>query len=153
MNLNGKILLHSNSGFEYSDCNLVIKYGKIQELDVEKANALQEILFSEIKKSDFTIEKHYDVKKSPYHSNYIIKYGYGDPFLIYLKLDWWKIILLYYHSKKLLIQSDDMKKDMLKYLIGGFFGFLSTMILQYVSEVKVEKKPEPIVKQKILKKK
>jgi len=148
MTLNGKILNISTS--EFSDCILVIKYGKIQEITIEDAGPLQLWILQESNNKDFTIEKHYDTKKSPYNSNYIVNYS---SYAIYLKLSMKDIIRLYYHSKKLLIQSDDMKKDMLKYIAGGIIGFVGSFLLQNTNDTNSQKKAEPVSKQKVILKK
>jgi hypothetical protein len=121
---------------EFLDCSLIIKNGKIYTFEVDKDISLNVFLSNKIHSSDYELEENIDSKNAPYNSNYILKYfgGSEKPSLIYLKLNWLKAICLKYAMRKWLIQSDDMKKDILKYIIGGILGYFGAFIIQEVKE-------------------
>jgi hypothetical protein len=135
MTIKGKIQL---SLLEYTDCELNVKYGKINEVRIPNVSPL--ILNSlGIKQTyDYTFERHYDPKKAPYKSNYYIMYYGGSEKLvtIFLKLNIWQFISLKFAMRKWIIQSEDMKKDVLKYIIGGFLGYFGAFIIQEIKEYK-----------------
>jgi hypothetical protein len=133
MNIYGK---YPHQKKEFLDCKLTIKKGKIYTLDVADNVFLNIFLSNKNQSSDFELVEKIDTKDSPYNSNYILKYYGGSeiPTLIYLKLNWFEIISLKYAMRKWFIQSDDMKKDVLKYIIGGALGYVGALILQEVKE-------------------
>lgn len=135
MNISGKYLNKKN---DFLDCKLTIKKGKIYTLDVDDNVFLNIFLSNKNQSSDFELVEKIDTKDSPYYSNNILKYYGGSeiPTLIYLKLNWLEIISLKYAMRKWLIQSDDMKKDILKYIIGGFLGYIGALMIQEVKEYK-----------------
>ena len=124
---------------EFIDCNLIIKYGKIQEIFFVENEILKLTEFDSEFISNFKIEKHYDTKNSPYNSNYIIKIKSNNdfPHVIYVKLNFFNISRLKWNAKKYIIQSIDMKKDILKYFIGGIIGFLFGVLSQYINNSKI----------------
>lgn len=128
---------------EFLDCSLIIKNGKIYTFDIDKDNNVNVFLSNKNHSSDYELEENIDFKNAPYFSNYIIKYFGGSeiPSLIYLKLNWLEIVRLKYSMRKWLIQSDDMKKDFLKYIVGGIFGVCFTLITQEVNH-KYKAEPE-----------
>jgi hypothetical protein len=136
MNISGKYLHKKN---EFLDCKLTIKKGKIYTLDVDDNVFLNIFLSNKNQSSDFELVEKIDTKDSPYNSNNILKYYGGSemPTLIYLKLNWLEIIRLKYAMRKWLIQSDDMKKGVLKYIIGGFLGYIGALMTQEVKEYKI----------------
>jgi hypothetical protein len=132
MNVSGKYL-NSN---EFLDCNLIIKNGKIYTIDIENDISLNFFLSNKNHGSDYELIENIDSKNSPYNSNYILKYfgGSEKPSLIYLKLNWLEIILLKYAMRIWLIQSDDIRRDFLKYIIGGICGIIITIGTQEVNQ-------------------
>lgn len=134
MKISGKY----NRNNEFVDCYFIIKYGKIQEMYF---NENEKLFFTEFDSdfiSNFKIEKHYDTKNSPYNSNYIIKIHSGKnfPHVVYFKFNAFQVFKLKWNSKKYLIQTDDMKRDILKYLIGGIIGFAFGILSQYINNTK-----------------
>lgn len=140
MEIFGKFL-HNNEIF---DCSLIIKKGKIYTFDIDNNTSLNLILSNKNHSSDYELLETIDSKYEPYNSNYVLKYygGTETPFLIYLKLNWLKAICLKYAMRKWLIQSNDIKKDVLKYLIGGLCGMIITILTQ---EVNKRYKAEPAI--------
>lgn len=135
-----------NRNNEFHDCHILIKYGKIQELAFDIKNPLQLLEWSYEYNSNFTIEKHYDIKNSPYNSNYFLKiYGGSKPYVIYLKLSVFDVFRLKWNSEKYLIQSVDMKKDILKYFLGGIFGFIFGILSQYINNTKRAPVDTPVI--------
>lgn len=127
-----------NRNSEFVDCNLIIKYGKIQEIFFVENKIFKLTEFDSEFISNFKIEKHYDTKNSPYNSNYIIKIKSNNdfPHVIYAKLSFVNVFRLKWNAKKYIIQSNDMKKDLLKYILGGIIGFVFGLLSQYISNVK-----------------
>ncbi|MDD2674880.1 MAG: hypothetical protein PHF81_08360 [Flavobacterium sp.] len=132
MNVKGKIQL---SFLEYTDVELNVKYGKINEINIPDVSPLVLSSLGIKQSSDYTFEKHYDSQKAPYKSNYYIRYygGSEKQQIIFLKLNLLQIMQLRYSMRKWLIQSDDMKKDILKYIIGGLLGYGGGLFIQYVN--------------------
>lgn len=128
---------------KYSDCQINVRYGKINEINIPDVTPL--VLASmEIKAStDYSFEKHYNPNKAPYKCNYCIRYkgGYKSENIIYLKLNIIQYYRMMFAMRKMLIQSDDIKKDFLKYIIGGVCGMIMTIGTQ---EVNKKYKAEPL---------
>ena len=62
----------------------------------------------------------------------------------YIKLNFYQEFYINWYQKKYLIQSDDIKKDVLKYTIGAILGAIFTLITQEVSQTtKSEPQIEP----------
>ena len=123
MYLTGK-LKHENI---FIDCNLLISNGKLYELNIDDTNTcLDLILGTKEHSSDYVLEKIIDIKNTPYFSNYIIKYfgGSETPSLIYLKLNLFEKYKLDFAMKQTLIQSRDIKIEILKYLLMFLLSFI-----------------------------
>lgn len=120
---------------EFLDCNFIIKNGKIYTFEVDNNINLNVFLSNKNHNTDYELEENI-YSKSDEH-NYILKYfgGSEKPSLIYLKLNWFKLVCLKYAMRKWLIQSDEIKKDIIKYVIGAILGSIITLISQEVSHV------------------
>jgi hypothetical protein len=120
---------------EFLDCNFIIKNGKIYTFEVDNKINVNVSLLNRNHSSDYELEENIQSKSDEH--NYILKFygGSEKPSLIYLKLNWFKLVCLKYSMRKWLIQSDDIKKDILKYVIGAVLGSFITLISQEVSHV------------------
>jgi hypothetical protein len=142
MEVKGKL---QHSPTEYIDCVINVRYGKLNEVIVPNVSAIILSSLGVRQTSDYIFEKHYDINKAPYRSNYLIRYYGGSEVqkIIYLKLNPIQAIRLKLAMRKYLIQSEDMKKDILKYIVGGILGFLGSLILQHLGIFEKESKNSP----------
>lgn len=127
MNISGKYL-HKK---ELLDCCLTIKNGKIYTIDIDNDILFNLFLSSKNHSSDFELIDNIETENDTYNSNYILKYfgGFEKPQLIYLNLNLIQVILLKYAMRKWLIQSKDIKIEILKYCIIAVLGFLGGKIV------------------------
>lgn len=71
-----------------------------------------------------------------YHNNYKsfqASIQIKDSFLVFVKLNYIQKLKLKWMLKSYTIQSEDMKKELLKYFIGGVFGIFFTILTQEVA--------------------
>ncbi|MDI5898955.1 hypothetical protein [Flavobacterium yafengii] len=93
-----------------------------------------------IKRSTYTaifLDEYHDNYKS-FQASIQIK----DSFLVFVKLNCIQKLKLKWMLKSYTIQSEDMKKELLKYFIGGAFGIFFTILTQ---EVTNRYKAEPVI--------
>lgn len=119
---------------EFLDCEIFIEQGKLYRVSVPELDPMDSISYTPKNKSKFELEKlpsengvfHY------YNSNYIIEYfGKNDELQkIYLKLNFCKSIQTRWAMRKYIIQSKEMKTDIVKYIIGALIGLIFTLISQ-----------------------
>jgi len=62
---------------------------------------------------------------------------------LYLDLTAFEYFKIKWHNKKYLIQSKEIKTDILKYLIGGILGFCGALLIQYIKDYKNSDKKSP----------
>lgn len=132
---------------EFINCSLIISNGKIYELDITDTGSFDFISNLKEHSDDYVLEKIIDTKNSPANSNYFLKYfgGYKKPSLIYLKLNWFEKYKLDFAMKQTLIQSKDIKIEILKYFILAILGFLGGKIvyepknIEYKTPAKIPK--------------
>ena len=105
------------------ECNLLFKHGKIQEIDLfDNVKPFQEnsILADNIeilktyKQDEYNMFCKYFIKKSI--NNEVLKMFLDINYIQYIKLQW--------QLKYFLIQSKDIKIELLKYIIFGLIGYL-----------------------------
>jgi hypothetical protein len=121
---------------KYSDCQINVSYGKINEINIPDVTPLVLASMGIKASTDYSFEKHYDPKKAPYKCNYYIRYkgGYESEHIIFLKLNFVQYYRMMFAMRKMLIQSDDIRKDFLKYIIGGVCGMIITIATQEVNK-------------------
>ncbi|TRX34100.1 hypothetical protein [Flavobacterium restrictum] len=119
---------------EYYDCIINVRYGKINGLNLIDVSPLILTSYQIEVSTDYTFEKHYCPEKAPFKSNYFIRYkgGYKNQHIIFFKLNLLQYIRLKYAMEKWILQSEDMKKDILKYIIGGIIGYIGGLMIQEV---------------------
>lgn len=116
----------------FLDCSLLISNGKLYELNIDDSDTYFDlILGTKEHSSDYVLEKIIDVKNTPFNSNYLLKWFAGGkvPSLIYLKLNLFEKYKLDFAMKQTLIQSRDIKIEILKYCIIAILGFLGGKIV------------------------
>lgn len=122
MILNGK---HKRNLYEFPeklfvDCIVVLEHGKLQKVKFPK----EDISFSYLveDQDDFTIEK-YSNKGVDYYfvgTNYILTYkSESGKQEVFLKLNWFEFWKMKFATKTTLLQSKDIKMEVLKYLVIG----------------------------------
>ncbi|MDI5899202.1 hypothetical protein [Flavobacterium yafengii] len=128
MNIKGKLIYDT----EYINCDLTITNGKIYDLNIDDIDSYDLFLSNKDHSSDYEIVKIIDTENSPYNSNYVLKYfgGSKKPSLVYLKLNWLEIIRLKFAMRKMLIQSNEIKIELLKYLTTAILSFIGGVIYQ-----------------------
>ncbi|TRX15889.1 hypothetical protein [Flavobacterium franklandianum] len=117
---------------EIINCSLIISNGKIYELDITDTGSFDFISNIKEHSEDYVLEKIIDTKNSPANSNYFLKYfgGYKKPSLIYLKLNWFEKCKLDFAMKQTLVQSKDIKIELVKYSLTIVISFVSGIIYE-----------------------
>ena len=121
MNISGRLKYNS----EHIKCHLTISNGKIYEITIDEIGTYDLILTTKEHSSDYVLEKIINIKNSKFNSNYLLKYFGGElkPSLIYLKLNWFDKRKLDFAMKQTLIQSKDIKIELLKYFLTFSLSF------------------------------
>lgn len=125
MIVNGK---YNRELFEFLDCEVFIENGKIHRVSVPKLPPISTASYIPLNKSDFNIEKlpSEDIGTMPYDSNHTIEYISKDNSsqTLYFKLAPIQAAKLKWAGRKYIIQSKEMKTDILKYFLGAIIGVL-----------------------------
>lgn len=141
MKLKGKYIREIT---EFRDCIIYIERGNIYEVSLLDASPLVTSSYVLKDKSNFTLERLPKLKKGliPYESNYVIEFiGRGRNInRIYLKLNPLKIFRTKWVLRQFLIQSKEMKTDIIKYFIGGAVGLLFGFVGDSLFEKKSNEK-------------
>lgn len=131
------------NSFEFFPCEIIIEFGKIQSIKPTNNDTFDNHI--QCYDSDYNIEKiYYDKYLKNHKYTYRILYQNKEKKtkVINLNPSFIQLIKIKWAFRKYLIQSDEMKKDFLKYIIGGILGIFFTLITQ---EVKYRYKAEPII--------
>ena len=128
---------------ELIDCNLLFKHGKIQEVDLEFIKGTKAFENNSELADNIEILKTYKQDSSNNFCKYFIKKSINkEVFLMYLDVTSWEYFKLQWQLKKYLIQSKDLKMEVLKYVVIGSIGFLAAMAYQKFTENKTEETKE-----------
>lgn len=107
------------------DCDLLFKHGKIQEVSMEFFKAITPFENNSELADNIEILKTYKQDKSNNHCKYFIKKSIDkEVHLTYLDITYLQYLKLQWQLKKFLIQSNDLKLDILKYVVVGLLGYL-----------------------------
>ena len=120
-----------NGILDFIPCKLIIEFGKIQSVKFNEGQYIHNQVPSY--NSEFGIEKIYYEKylKNLRYTYRILYHNNSNATkIINIKPNQFQDFQIKWAFKKYLIQSDDMKKDMLKYIIGGTLGFIGTLLVQ-----------------------
>lgn len=121
---------------EFHPCELYIERGKLYRVTVQDLPIMASAAYTPINESEFEIDK---IPKEvgyvrPYDCNYKLDY-FGENTekqSIFLKLNAIDIFRVKWASKKYIVQSQEMKSDILKYIIGAIIGMIFTIISQAI---------------------
>ena len=127
---------YSKEILEFIPCKLIIEFGKIQSIKFDIKQTFYDYFPSY--NSEFGIEKIYYEK---YLKN--LKFTYRilyhnenkETRIINIKPSQFQVFQIKWAFKKYLIQSDEIKKDIIKYIIGGILGSIGTLITQDLSQL------------------
>ena len=123
-------------------CNLLFKHGKIQEVEMEFFKGITPFENNSELADNIEILKTYKQDSTNNGCKYFIKKSINkEVFITYLDISWLEYFKLQWQLKKYLIQSKDLKMEVLKYVTIGLLGFFAAMIYQkYISGNQTEEK-------------
>ena len=106
------------------DCDLLFKHGKIQEVNMEFFKGITPFENNSELANDIDILKTYKQDNSNNFCKYFIKKSIDkEVHLTYLDITYFQYVKLQWQLKKYLIQSKDLKLDILKYIVIGLIGY------------------------------
>jgi hypothetical protein len=106
------------------DCDLLFKHGKIQEVNMEFFKNITPFENNSELADNIEILKTYKQNKSNNYCKYFIKKSIDkEVHLTYLNITYLQYLKLQWQLKKFLIQSNDLKLDILKYIVVGLLGY------------------------------
>jgi hypothetical protein len=110
------------------DCDLLFKHGKIQEVNMEFFKRITPFENNSELADNIDILKTYKQDISNKFCKYFIKKSIDkEVHLTYLDISYFQYLKLQWQLKKYLIQSNDLKLDILKYVVVGLIGYLIAM--------------------------
>ena len=126
-------------------CKVIIEYGKIQEIEFKNRQVFNHYNFN--LDCTFQQEKIYsktNLIKNKYNYNIYYRNTRNETQNIKIKLNYFNLARYKWVLNKYLIQSDEMKKDFIKYLFGVIGGIIITLLTQLVNQIiKSEPVTEP----------
>lgn len=123
------------------DCELLFKHGKIQEVNMEFFKGITPYENNSELADNIDILKTYKQDSTNKFCKYFIKKSINkEVHLTYLDLTYFQYLKLQWQLKKFLIQSKDLKMEVLKYVVIGLIGFFSAIIYQKHSQSQAVKK-------------
>lgn len=106
------------------DCDLLFKHGKIQEVNMEFFKGITPFENNSELADNIDILKTYKQDVSNNFCKYFIKKSIDkEVHLTYLDISYFQYVKLQWQLKKYLIQSKDLKLDILKYIVIGLIGY------------------------------
>ncbi len=110
---------------DLTKCDLLFKHGKIQEVNMKFFKGLTPFENNSELADNIEILKTYKQDKSNKFCKYYIKKSIDkEVHLMYLKMNYFQYLNLQWQLKKYLVQSNDLKLEILKYSIVGLLGYL-----------------------------
>jgi len=121
-------------------CMLLFKHGKIQEIEMEFFKGITPFVNNSELADNIEILKTYKQDSSNNFCKYFIKKSVNkEVFLMYLNVSKLEYFKLQWQLKKYLIQSKDLKMEVLKYIVIGAIGFVAATVYQkYVVQNKTD---------------
>lgn len=108
-------------------CDLLFKHGKIQEMETKFFKGITPFENNSELADDIVILKTYKQDKSNKFCKYFIKKSIDkEVHLTYLKMNYFQYAKLQWQLKKYLIQSNDLKLEILKYLVVSLISVIGT---------------------------
>ncbi|KIO54349.1 hypothetical protein [Flavobacterium hibernum] len=135
MKLNLKGYYLKDGILNFVPCDVIIEFGKIQKIKFDHNEFFTN--YQPSYNSEYGIEKiFYEKSSKNLKFTYRILYHNDaeETKIINIKPNQFQVFRIKWAFKKYIIQSDDMRKDILKYVIGGFLGYIATLIIQEVKE-------------------
>ena len=107
------------------ECNLLFKHGKIQEIEIEFFSGIKPFENNSELADNIEILKTHKQDESNMFCKYFIKKSVNNEvFKMFLNINYIQYIKLQWQLKYFLIQSKDIKIELLKYVIFGIIGYL-----------------------------
>ena len=107
------------------ECNLLFKNGKIQEIEMDFFSGIKPFENNSELADNIEILKTYKQNESNMFCKYFIKKSVNNEVLkMFLHINYIQYIKLQWQLKYFLIQSKDIKIELLKYVIFGIIGYL-----------------------------
>lgn len=127
---------------ELVPCNLLFKHGKIQEINMEFFKGIKPFENNSELADNIEILKTYKQDSSNKFCKYFIKKSIDkEVHITYLDISMFEYFKLQWQLKKYLIQSNDLKMEVLKYITIGLIGFFAAIFYQkYLSKNQSENK-------------
>ena len=97
----------------------------------------------EVYKLDKFDQKEHKVKASHILRNEQLEFILGDRIRVYVNLNIFEVIRIKWIKKQYLIQTKEIKTDILKYIIGGVLGFIGAMAIQKINQYNAEPENPP----------
>lgn len=111
---------------DLTECNLLFKYGKIQEINMEFFSGITPFKNNSKLADDIEIFKTYKQSKSNNFCKYFIKKSIdNEVFVMYLKMNYLQYLRLQWQLKKFLIQSKEIKIEFIKYLMIAILSYMA----------------------------
>lgn len=115
---------------EFRKCDVYVERGKLHRVSLEDASPILASSYVPNSNSEFTLERlpKYNTGLIPSGSNYLLEFigKSGNHNRIYLSLNKFKAFKVKWVLRQYLIQSKDMKVDVIKYIIGAIIGAVIT---------------------------
>ena len=130
------------------NCNLLFKHGKIQEVELENFKGITPFENNSELADNIEILKTYKQDSSNNFCKYFIKKSIEkEVFITYLNITRFEHFKLQWQLKKYMIQSKDLKMDILKYVVIGLIGFFAAMFYQkYILENQTKSSKTEVIK-------
>lgn len=135
MKLNLKGYYAKDGILNFVSCGVIIEFGKIQKIKFERHEFFTN--YQPSYNSEYDLEKiFYEKYSKNLKFTYRILYhnDVQETKVINIKPNQIQVFRIKWAFKKYIMQSDDMKKDILKYIIGGVLGYIGALIIQEVTQ-------------------
>lgn len=110
-------------------CKLLFMHGKIQEVNMDSFKGMTPFIHNSVLGDNLEIFKTYKQDSSNGFCKYFIKKSIDkEVFIMYLDITKFEHFKLQWQLKKYLIQSKELKMDILKYIVIGLIGYLAAKI-------------------------
>ena len=135
MKLNLKGYYVKEGILNFVPCKVIIEFCKIQQIKFDRNEFFTN--YEPSYNSEYGLEKiFYEKYSKDLKFTYRILYHNDakETKVINIKPNQFQVFRIKWAFEKYIIQSEDMKRDILKYFIGGILGFIGTLIVQEFKE-------------------
>lgn len=138
---------------ELTEFNLLFKYGKIQQVESEIFKGITPFQNNSVLADDIKIFKTHEQNQSNNFCKYFIKKSIGNEvFVMYLKISYFEYLKLQWQLNHYLIQSRDIKIEVLKYIVLGILGLIATKFLFFNEKPQVDNEIQKKLPEKVTQK-